>query len=283
MDQRERNVAILQDTLQILKDGQYEKEGKVITLPSSLEQRMECHVLLPEMIDELDVSHVVPHSGTCAYSVINTDTFSMTEDWVRNGYEKVLALNLANPVHPGGGVRRGARAQEEDLCRKSSLLPVLESESADSYYRYNWQLHTKMGSDAVIVTPYVDVFKDVHAQTMAEPFTTGVITAAAPLISYGLEGRSESEYKDMFRTRIRNLLKCAAYYGYRDLVLGAWGCGAFSNDARVVAPLFKEALQTLNVNGYGSEQLFAHIGFAILCGRDTYNYDTFKAEFGEEG
>ena len=42
----------------------------------------------------------------------------------------ILVLNLANPVNPGGGVRRGSKAQEEDLCRKSSLLLSLESSAA---------------------------------------------------------------------------------------------------------------------------------------------------------
>jgi uncharacterized protein (TIGR02452 family) len=36
-----------------------------------------------------------------------------------------LALNFANGVHPGGGFRRGARAQEEVLCRSSALFETL--------------------------------------------------------------------------------------------------------------------------------------------------------------
>ena len=47
--------------------------------------------------------------------------------------QRILVLNLANPVHPGGGVRTGAKAQEEDLCRKSSLLLSLESRAASRY------------------------------------------------------------------------------------------------------------------------------------------------------
>ena len=52
----------------------------------------------------------------------------------KNDVQEILVLNLANPVNPGGGARRGARAQEEDLCRKSSLLLSLEDVSAKSYY-----------------------------------------------------------------------------------------------------------------------------------------------------
>ncbi|MBQ5795100.1 MAG: DUF2263 domain-containing protein, partial [Kiritimatiellae bacterium] len=44
---------------------------------------------------------------------------------------------------------RGAKAQEEDLCRKSSLLLSLESKTAEAYYNYNRSLNTCMGSDAL--------------------------------------------------------------------------------------------------------------------------------------
>ena len=58
-------------------------------------------------------------------------------DMKQKGARPVLVLNLANPVNPGGGVRRGATAQEEDLCRISSLLVSLESMKAKTYYDYN--------------------------------------------------------------------------------------------------------------------------------------------------
>ena len=45
----------------------------------------------------------------------------------------VLLLNMASSKAPGGGVRGGAGAQEEDLCRRTDLLPYLEAASRTLY------------------------------------------------------------------------------------------------------------------------------------------------------
>ena len=59
----------------------------------------------------------------------------------------------------------------------------------------------------------------------------------------------------MLRTRAARVLQIAAAHRHRQLVLGAWGCGVFSNDPAVVAAAFAHAL---------SRALwFDHIVFAI--------------------
>lgn len=187
------------------------------------------YVLLPEDVRDIenctDMEKVFV-SGRCGHGCVNADSFTVARNqYVNFGhtFEKdsrpVLVLNLANPVNPGGGVRRGARAQEEDLCRKSSLLLSLESEAASRYYEYNRSLHSYMGSDAMIFTPQVEIIRDEDGSLLEDSVIVAVLTCAAPMVKRGMEGLSEAEYRKMVCDRITGMLKCAAYFGYRHLVL----------------------------------------------------------------
>lgn len=57
--------------------------------------------------------------------------------------------------------------------------------------------------------------------------------------------------------RIEAVFAVAAEAGHNALVLGAWGCGAFGNDASRVAELFADALERW-------QGCFAEISFAVL-------------------
>ena len=200
---------------------------------------------------------------------------------VAEGVAKVLVLNLASPVHPGGGVRRGARAQEEDLCRKSSLLLSLESRTASKYYDYNKSLHSFIGSDALMLTPSVEIIKDENGVLLDDTVIVPVLTCAAPKVSGGKEGMDETAYRQLVYNRIVGMLKAAAFFGYRTLILGAWGCGAYGNDASVISDLFRRALNELDYNGFNENDLFDRIDFAVLDRTPSqFNYKQFKRNFG---
>lgn len=285
MRDRSKEIAMLEDTLKILKQGWYEKNGKRIQLKLSAKEMQEIQVYLPEAVKkncsdpEFSRPFVI---GRCGHGCENIDSFALARKRLGDTYlftrddHGILVLNLANPVHPGGGVRNGARAQEEDLCRKSSLLLSLESKEARKYYDYNKSLNTYLGSDALMIAPYVEIIKDANGDLLDDTVVVSVLTCAAPMISHGKEGMSESEYEDMVYNRIMGMLKCVAYLGYRHLVLGAWGCGAFGNDAHVISNLFYKALKEMNYNKLREKDLFRRIDFAVLDRtQDQYNFKEF--------
>ena len=287
---RQDNIAMLTDTLRILSAGSYTIKGKAIPLKLSPVQMRRSQVFLPREIDALDPESAVnkektgtPLSVTCQ----NADSFVVARERSRQRREQmgedcshVLVLNLANPVNPGGGVRRGARAQEEDLCRKSSLLLSLEDEGAKAYYQYNRNLHTYMGSDAIIITPEVEILRDEAGNLLEDSVLVSVMTCAAPMLSRGMEGLTDKEYRQMVLHRIMGMLRVAAWLGYDALVLGAFGCGAFRNDAAVVSDLFAQAMRTFRFGDRATDQCFRSIDFAVLdFTQSQYNFKQFSRNF----
>ncbi|MDE6016957.1 MAG: TIGR02452 family protein, partial [Acetatifactor sp.] len=292
MRDRSKEISMLHDTLQILEQGYYEKQGKRVNLKLSRKEMTKVHVLLPDDVKEYSNSPEFKQpfamGRRCGHGCENMDSFALARKRYQDcsymfnhgDFKEILVLNLANPVHPGGGVRNGARAQEEDLCRKSSLLLSLESRSASRYYEYNESLHTYMGSDALIFTPKVEIIRDENGELLDDTVIVAVVTCAAPKVSFGKEGMSEDEYEKLVYNRIMGMLKCSAYFGYRNLVLGAWGCGAFGNDAHVISDLFYKALKEIKYNGLREESLFRRIDFAVLDRtEDQYNFKEFYRNF----
>ena len=138
---RNDNVEILNNTIDILKHGYYYVNGERKELKLNRLEMEDVRVFLPGEIKALENYKSEEHVhviGRCGYGCENIDSFSLARKRIiqtkhmvtKERREEILVLNFANPVNPGGGVRRGARAQEEDLCRKSSLLLSLESETA---------------------------------------------------------------------------------------------------------------------------------------------------------
>lgn len=287
---KNENIQILEDTLRIFKEGKYRKDGKTIRTKLSGNQTEECYVYLPENVQDImnrkDFQHVHV-MGRVGVGCRNIDSFAMAQElhewnFLFSGEKanNILVLNFANPVNPGGGVRRGSAAQEEDLCRKSSLLLSLESHQAQRYYKYNRSLHTDMGSDAIILTPNVEIIRDVNGELLDESVIVSVMSCAAPMITQGMEGLSNEQYQEIFYNRICGMLKCAAYWGYQVLVLGAFGCGAFGNDAKWVSDLFYKALKEFSYDGMSAKDFFRRIDFAVLDrtpGR--YNFNEFNRNF----
>lgn len=204
-------------------------------------------------------------TGICDVIVSGDDSFLAARKLADQiPVENVLVLNFANSISQGGGVRLGARAQEEDLCRTSTLYQSLISEEAYPFYSYNRKKHfNEKGSDTAVYSPNVYIIKDEKYQDIA-PVKVSVVTMAAPVNTHGVNAIK------ILDQRIYKLLCLAEKLNHKNLVLGAWGCGAFGNEPEDVAELFR--------NNLGKFDCFEHVVFAVrmVKGRDEKNYRVFK-------
>lgn len=206
-----------------------------------------------------------------------------------NPGKKIAVMNFANAFHAGGGVTRGASAQEECLCRCSTLYPLLYRRSLrDSYYKHHHDLNTSKASDSLIYTEGVVICKtdDEHPKRMVQDdwVKVDVITIAAPdlrtksnMYAAIVGNGSFMNNAELFGYHVKHaihMFTVAASKGADILVLGAFGCGAFQNDPSVVARAYKVALEEF-------PKVFDKIEFAVYCSpRDQRNYEEFHKVLG---
>ncbi len=203
---------------------------------------------------------------------------------------RIAAHNFASETNPGGGVRKGSRAQEEALCRCTTLLPGLETEeNKKRFYDFHRQRHDVRYTDACLYTPGIVGFKtdDDLPSLLPEAKWTSVdiLTCAAPnlrampnnAMNPGRDKAIKMNPENLFmlhKRRARHLLSIAAANGADVLILGAFGCGAFQNPPEIVA----EAYHNLLPEFMGQ---FREIVFAIYCtSRDMNNYNAFAKALG---
>ena len=204
------------------------------------------------------------------------------------GRMRTCVHNFASATNPGGGVVNGSSAQEEALCRCSTLYFNLNvREMWDGFYSPHREARDPLHNDDIIYTPDVVVFKSdtAYPRTLPETEwrTLDVITCAAPNLRERPSNRmnagdgdvrveiSARDLQALHERRLGRILDVAAANGAEAIVLGAFGCGAFRNDPKVVAAAAKQVVAEYC-------HAFRAIEFAVYCRPgDTANYDAFAA------
>lgn len=204
----------------------------------------------------------------------------------RHAGKKVCVLNFASATSPGGGVRHGSSAQEESLCRCSTLYPALSPGHLwKNFYAPHREARNRLYNGDIIYCPGIIVFKSDDDSPALLPgenwYKVDVLTCAAPNLRHleeDAQGRAREfinggELEKLLTKRIRRIFEVAALEGAEVLILGAWGCGAFRNPPELVASAFRRA-----VNEYGS--YFEAIEFAVFhMDHEADNYRAFQQAF----
>ena len=263
------NIEIANQTIKITEEGKYELLGKTVTLPTLDFSAVE--VYSPQTGAELLQWNMTEKSNEkmCEITIVNEDSFQAARK-----FENPFVMNFANAHNPGGGFKLGANAQEEALCRCSTLYCSLKSEKASEMYKYNNTHVSNVESDYMLLSPNVCVFRDENCSFLENPTLAAVITVPAPNRYGAALFASDKKVAETMCRRIRILLRIAVKNGYKNLVLGAWGCGAFGNNPKSVSRYFKEIIID---EGYGL--CFDEICFAVYGKADSKNILEFKRTF----
>lgn len=209
-----------------------------------------------------------PSSASMEVKVVWGDSFEVARTMGEEIEGVPCVLNMASDKKPGGGVVWGASAQEEELCRCSTLYPALASKK---------ELYPWPSPGSAFFTPGVVVFRAPGEEDygyLHEPHFVNVVSAAAMRNPVWVKGGYGPKDFDHMRKRIRAMLKVCVETGQRNLVLGAWGCGAFRNPPKGVALAFRSVLLG-EFSGY-----FDRVWFAILGGERTNNFEIFSRILG---
>ena len=256
--ERMRLKKIAKETMKITRQGYYELNGMRIELPKR--KYDEVIAITPEQADAARWS-LLGRKLSKNYPG-NIYVWCISSFGAVACFDRFLVLNFANAFTPGGGFMNGAEAQEESLCRESTLYASLVTEKAVGMYEYNRSLNSPAASDYMLLSPEVCVFRDHDSHKLFEkPYTASVLTVpAVNLHGYDdcVHKPASQEIDELMYRRIENMLAVAIAHEYKNLILGAWGCGAFGHDARRVAEYFYNLLVTKGYRNY-----FDNICFAI--------------------
>lgn len=281
MSTREQLVQVFEDTIRFLTSDPQLKEATAASL-ADVELYAEGDTpALPENAKRFDTGISVTKERSFEAAMRLRKEFPDA---------RITVHNFASATNPGGGVTKGSRAQEEALCRCSTLYPTLATQWLwDSYYRFHRDRHDVCYTDACIYSPDIVICKtdtDLPERMPPEDWVTvDVLTCAAPNLrtiphnpmnpGTGKPVKlSADELYALHVRRARHMLSVAAANGAEVLVLGAFGCGAFCNDPHVVAEAYKAVLAEF-------EGVFGQITFAVYCSpREMENYQAFAEAFG---
>lgn len=241
---RHQRARLATDTLRILEQGHYTNpQGQHVSITTSLRRcRDNTRLFKPGGYKQMRLPTV--HVETVIEVGAET-TLAAAQRLADSGqFERIAVLNFASAKNPGGGFLSGSQAQEESLARSSALYTSLQR-CPDFYEYHRSKSKTLLYSNHIIYSPHCPVFRNDVGTLLETPYTVDFITSPAP--NRGAIARNEAynlpEVSTTLIQRSERILQVAAAHSCDAIVLGAWGCGVFGNDAEEVAAAFANHLQ----------------------------------------
>jgi len=264
---------VFKETLNVLHQGYYiNPNGKKVKFDlETMKQSTNLFNSLNNPSGRLRSSRL----GNPICSVQNIDAVEAGVNLKEQGFNPVV-INFANEDKPGGGVKSGATAQEEEICRKTGLFCSLDPEENEHLKQQMTGGKYKIPEFGCIYSNHVPVIREAENFEWKEEVTKLAFISSAAYHP-GNKPKQSEIYLMSMTVKIKTQIKCAIMNHHNAIVLGAFGCGAFGNDPGFIAQLYKEQLE--EYQGY-----FKHIFFAVYVATpaDQQNLDAFQKVFLEQ-
>lgn len=204
--------------------------------------------------------------------VPKTTVEAVLEAEVEDNRHRDLVLCFGDYLTPGGEFTNGGEGQEESLCHNSNLYNILASEKIyEEYYEWNRRTHRP---ENVTFTSRNVIIPGVVFSHDEEEVNADVIVITPPDNSHRDKDLvNDHAYLNALKHRIEWIFR-SAYDFYnerqeidekkRTLILGAFGCGSYGNDPKLVAEIMVDFIN----KGYAN--YFTEVKFAIPAGK-TYS------------
>lgn len=174
-----------------------------------------------------------------------------------------ILINSASLKHPGGGVRNGSNAQEENLCRQSNLYLALE--------KLTYPLHNKTFG---IYLPNVTFFK-YGAEFKYAPLEINKEIDILMLFSRPRNVfNDEQECYNYHLNIFKSLIVFGNKYNAEYIILPPIGSGVFKNNPHTVARALKDVLYTYKLSTVKD--------IYIACYNNTVNYTAYNSIFSAD-
>ena len=240
-------MILAKETVEIVDQGTYRTaHGRVVDIAEPVRRCLDStRFFTPQDLECLRREVLAIPAGGFAteFEVVNETTLAGIARVLADGSGPVAALNFASAKNPGGGFLNGSQAREESLARSTALHASLQT--AWLFYERHRASPSSLYSDAMIVSPDCPIFRDDVGKLLDEPRLATFLTSAAPNAGAAADNHPAELplIPGVLQRRAESVLALAASRGERNLVLGAWGCGVFRNDPRVVASAFSGHLR----------------------------------------
>ncbi|STX27961.1 Uncharacterized protein conserved in bacteria [Legionella beliardensis] len=230
-----------------------------------------------------------PTHSTCNIFVSTNDSLTEARIQTKRQGEPQAVVNFANAYDVGGVFQYRRGSQEEDIARRTNWSFTIHEEHLKDSRHYSSNMSRLINaeegrvyfnptpltlirdSDGKLLKPHHDqgkIFSFYELRVAADDLRRRIFGIPIPFFprSFNKESMQKKIYAQL-DTLIEN--------NQKNIILGAFGCGAFRNPPNKVAHLYHEILSEKKYKYF-----FKNIVFAIKGNGSDANFKAFKKELG---